>query len=147
MQKSLYAVGLLAVIGIGIFFWQSAQNPAYSETASGMGNIGSQDTPDPYDWVIRSTDKGFEPKELSIKQGDRVRFINESSQESWPASAIHPTHSLYPDKDENRCLGSAFDACRGLQYGEFFAFTFNYEGEWRYHDHLDASKTGVIKVD
>lgn len=97
--------------------------------------------------VISFTDTGFVPKEVTVKRGDIVRFTNESATlESWPASAVHPTHSIYPEKTEGDCLGSAFDACRGLKPGESWDFRFTRAGEWRFHDHIHASKTGVVFV-
>lgn len=97
--------------------------------------------------VISFTNDGYSPKEVSIQRGDIVRFTNNSTDlETWPASAVHPTHSIYPEKTEGDCLGSAFDACRGLKFGESWDFRFTKAGEWRFHDHINASKTGVVRV-
>lgn len=91
------------------------------------------------------TDNGFSTKEVKIKKGDAVRWTNQSSTLSWPASAIHPTHSIYPEK--GGCIDSTFDACRGLSKGESFIFVFNFVGSWKYHDHLDPSKIGTVVVE
>lgn len=91
------------------------------------------------------TDNGFSPKEVKIKKGDSVRWTNQSSALSWPASAIHPTHSIYPEK--GGCIDSAFDACRELNKGESFTFVFNFSGSWKYHDHLNPSKVGTVVVE
>ncbi|MEK7505844.1 MAG: hypothetical protein AAB597_03040 [Patescibacteria group bacterium] len=96
--------------------------------------------------LVSFTKDGFVPKETTIKKGETVRFVNNSDTDSWPASAIHPTHSIYPQKSSKDCLGSSFDACRGLKPGEFWEFTFDSVGTWRFHDHLSASKTGSIVV-
>lgn len=96
--------------------------------------------------TVTFTKDGYSPKEVTIKKGDTVIFVNEDSKETWPASAVHPTHSVYPIKTESDCLGSAFDACRGLKTGESWSFTFTEIGTWRYHDHLNASKTGSVIV-
>lgn len=99
------------------------------------------------DVVITYTEKGYVPTSVSIKTGQTVRFTNNAATEStWPASAVHPTHGVYPEKSSADCLGSAFDSCRGLKPGESWDFRFNVAGEWRYHDHIHASKTGVVKV-
>ena len=42
--------------------------------------------------VVKITDNGFEPSTLTIKSGDTVRFENDSSDDAWPASNVHPTH-------------------------------------------------------
>jgi len=97
--------------------------------------------------VISYTDESFSPNSVTVKKGQTVRFVNNSSQDTWPASAVHPTHSVYPEKTEGDCFGSAFDACKRLKPGESWEFTFNEVGEWRYHDHVHASKTGVVVVE
>ena len=149
-KKRLTVALIIAVTLAGSWFlWQknSTPEPGYREPAQlpGNGLIGTNED-DPYDVLITFTDEGYAPRDVTVAVGARVRFFNASHQETWPASAIHPTHSLYPGKESTDCLGSAFDACRGLKPGEYWAFTFNYEGEWRYHDHLDATKAGSVTV-
>lgn len=97
--------------------------------------------------VISYTEEGYAPANVTIKKGDTVRFVNNAtSQETWPASAVHPTHTVYPEKSASDCLGSSFDACRGLKAGESWEFTFNSAGEWRFHDHMHPSQTGTVIV-
>ncbi len=96
--------------------------------------------------VVTFTENGYSPASVTIKKGDVVRFENRANRDTWPASAFHPTHTIYPEKTTGDCLGSAFDACRGVPPGESWAFTFNHVGTWRYHDHLNAAKTGTIIV-
>jgi plastocyanin len=114
---------------------------------SGAGVVGNAERDkDPFDVTILYTDDGFEPRDIAVAQGTRVRFLNQSDRESWPASNIHPTHSLYPEKGSTDCLGSSFDSCDALQKDDFYDFTFNYIGEWRFHDHLRGYHTGTITV-
>lgn len=100
--------------------------------------------------VINITESSFTPSEITINAGDTVLFRNERNQLSWPASAVHPTHELYPGSGIQKCgsLGpmAIFDACRGLQKGESFSFTFNVKGAWPFHDHLAPSLKGKIIV-
>jgi plastocyanin len=91
------------------------------------------------------TSSGFKPNNITIKQNDTVVFINKDINEHWPASAVHPTHSVYPEK--GGCIGSTFDACKGLKQNENFTFTFTHKGQWKYHDHLNPGLTGVINVE
>lgn len=109
-----------------------------------VGTIAS-DT-DSFDVSVLFDGELFTPKDVSVRKGTRVRFLNTSDTEVWPASAVHPTHSIYPEKHESDCLGSSFDACRPLLKDEYFDFTFDAVGEWRYHDHVKAYKTGVVTV-
>lgn len=113
----------------------------------GHGVVGNASLDkDSYDITITYTNKGFEPNRLAITQGTRVRFLNKSSESTWPAVGVHPSHTLYPEKESTDCLGSAFDACQDLQPGEFFDFTFYYVGSWPFHDHSHAYQTGTITV-
>jgi len=88
--------------------------------------------------TIEITSSGFNPPELTINAGETVTFINKDTEPHWPASAMHPTHLLYPET--GGCIGSKFDACKELAQGETFSFAFNEIGAWKYHDHL---KPGV----
>ncbi|GIW65725.1 MAG: hypothetical protein KatS3mg094_244 [Candidatus Parcubacteria bacterium] len=100
--------------------------------------------------IIRITNNGFEPKEVEITKGTKVTWVNESSKPSWPASAVHPTHRVYPSSGIEKCgtpeQAKIFDVCRGLNKGESWFFVFNEVGEWYYHDHLNPSFTGEIVV-
>ena len=62
----------------------------------------------------------------------------------WPASAMHPSHKEYPTT--GGCLGSAFDACKGVKPGESWPFKFDIAGNWKYHDHLNPKNFGAIIV-
>lgn len=101
------------------------------------------------DPVVKITSSGFSPKTLTVKAGTTVTFVNEDSNKHWPASAMHPTHTLYPGSGIDKCgTGEEiFDACRGLAKGESFSFNFNEKGSWKYHDHLSVSSTGTIVVE
>ncbi len=93
---------------------------------------------------VEITSSGFSPNTLTIKTGETVTFVNKDSRPHWPASAVHPTHTVYPET--GGCIGSKFDACKGLAQGETFSFKFNQKGTWNYHDHLNPSLTGTIIV-
>lgn len=94
--------------------------------------------------TIEITSKGFSPNSLIIGAGDTVTWINKDTNEHWPASAKHPTHTVYPES--GGCIGSKFDACKGLKQSESWSFTFNEKGTWNYHDHLNPAFGGKITV-
>ncbi|MEK7107433.1 MAG: hypothetical protein AAB899_04585, partial [Patescibacteria group bacterium] len=98
------------------------------------------------DAVIIYTDDGFAPSSATIKKGQTVRWANNSGSKVWPASAVHPSHGAYPQKSASDCFGSSFDACRGLAQGESWDFKFDYVGEWKFHNHLNASQKGSVTV-
>jgi len=132
----------------------------YSQTSGGGsagGEVAQQVTNQPPpdelevgEFTIERTNNGYAPSPLTIKKGSTVFFVNNSSGKARPASAIHPSHTVYPGTDISKCggtnSGNIFDACRGLNPGEMFSFTFNEVGEWGYHDHLNSSKRGKIIV-
>lgn len=100
--------------------------------------------------VVRMTPSGFEPEKVEILVGDTVVFENVDTRERWPASNIHPTHSVYPGSNIEKCFTEAepgiFDACKGILTGEKHEFTFSKEGSWRFHDHLLPDEGGLIVV-
>jgi plastocyanin len=100
--------------------------------------------------IIKITTDVFEPKGVEIFKGTKVTWVNEQSNPSWPASAVHPTHEVYPGSSIKKCgtpeQDKIFDACRGLKQGESWSFIFNEVGEWYYHDHLNPSLKGKIVV-
>lgn len=78
----------------------------------------------------------FSPASVSVKKDGKVTWTNRGERPVWPASALHPTHRLYP----------GFDALRGISFGEEYSFKFDRPGVWKYHDHFNPSKTGTIEV-
>ena len=100
--------------------------------------------------IITYTDEGFSPSELTVAAGTEVTFVNNSSSDLWPASAVHPTHTVYPGSNISKCgteeASTIFDACVGIAPGGTYKFTFNEVGEWGYHNHLKVSEFGRIIV-
>ena len=96
------------------------------------------------------TNDGFVPRNLEINAGDTVIWTNRISRQTWPATAVHPTHTVYPGSTRSRCgSGTAedmFDACKGLNIGETYSFIFEERGSWSYHDHLRNSVRGTVIV-
>ena len=95
--------------------------------------------------AITYTSGGFSPSVINVKKGEEVTFLNESGGAMWPASAIHPTHTLYPT--QGGCVGSTFDACQGIEPGEAWSFKFDIAGSFKYHNHLNPSQTGTVVVE
>lgn len=151
-RNTLIAVIVVAVVLIGGFyiFRNTTSAPEVSLPGNEPGPSGTatatEETAGAAATVVY-TAEGFSPGTITIKKGETVRFTNEAQTDTWPASAIHPTHGVYPEKSAADCLGSSFDACRALKTGESWDFTFNHVGTWRYHNHLRANQTGTIVVE
>lgn len=117
---------------------QASENKAISEPAVSQPSAAHENT-------ITYTDTGYSPATVRIKVGETVTFKNQSSQTMWTASAVHPTHRAYPTT--GGCLGSTFDACKGVQPGDSWSFKFDIAGAWKYHNHLNPSATGTVVVE
>lgn len=102
------------------------------KTNTNPGNV----TPQLPTVQVSYTDQGFMPSSLEVRQGQTVKFMNVSTRGMWVASLPHPSHTLYPTFDQK------IEGTRG----EFYEFTFTKSGTWKYHNHVDPSKTGIIIV-
>ena len=166
MSKTILIIGAVIVvilIAALLLFNQSSeeqpiqgipidQAPPASEEEPSDGDTAVQPTVSSN--IVTYTDSGYPPNEITISKGDTVVFKNESSRTLWPASAVHPTHSTYPESNIQKCFdgdtendSTIFDACRALDAGEEWSFTFNEVGSWGYHNHLRFSNTGKIIVE
>lgn len=134
---------------------ESAEAPAPDSTVPETVVEGEQPFPRDINQADGSvtvvfTDSGYVPKDITVKVNQVVNFKNESAKETWPASAMHPTHTVYPGSDIQKCgtpeAGKIFDACRGFRTGETYSFQFGEVGKWNYHDHINAGNFGSITV-
>lgn len=92
--------------------------------------------------VVTYTDGGYSPAVLKVKVGDTVVFKNASLETMRVASMNHPTHKVYPTT--GGCVGSTFDACKGISPQESWSFRFDLAGSWGYHNHLHPSFAGTV---
>jgi len=145
----IIAVIVLIILGIGLLSKKNVQDETPEEDLPPQENIITE-TSEPAEYIVEITNEGFVPKNLEIKQGDKVTWINKLITEAWPASAFHPTHTNYPGSSIIKCgtveEKNIFDACGKLQKGESYSFVFNEVGSWAYHNHLQPSKDGKIIV-
>jgi plastocyanin len=102
--------------------------------------------------TITYTDKGFDPKTVTITQGQTVTWVNNSTHQMWIASAQHPTHMGYDGTSrEAHCAASytgaaPFDECKAEAASASYSFTFDKAGTWPYHDHVNSTMFGTITV-
>lgn len=112
----------------------STSTTGSSGGSSGSGSSGTSNTTGIYD--ISYTNNCYTPANRTIKQGETIRFINNSNRGMWPASDSHPAHNIYPE----------FDALKDTSPGGTYSFTFTKVGAWKYHDHSKPGCTGTITV-
>ncbi len=94
------------------------------------------------------TDSGFDPNFVTIHPGSMVAWVNEGQKPHWPASDVHPWHTLYPGSDINMCetKENILDACKGLEKSGSFSFVFDKIGKWGIHDHLAPGLSMTVEV-
>lgn len=130
-KKILITVVSIGLVFIGAYGVYKSQNSPGSDSKSVPTNT-DLDT----EYVITMTDDGFVPSEVTIYEGQTVKFITERSKLFWPASNFHPTHTIY----------SQLDPLKPIPIDESWSFTFAEKGEYRFHDHLFPSALGIIYV-
>ncbi len=122
MKKS-YLIGLIILVAIlTILFLKSNMTNGVSSTSTKV--------------VVLMKADSFDPEILTIKRGTTVEFKNVDTNAHWPASDIHPTHTIYPE----------FDPQKPIDAGTSWSFIFEKVGSWKDHDHLVPSTRGVIIV-
>ena len=150
MKKSAIVIIAVLVIVIGIFFFQNQQKASESTNLQEPLSLNLPKGSSPSQQTVEITSNGFSPETITIKQGERITWLNKKTGAGWPASAVHPSHKSYPNSDIAKCgtdeENEIFDACRGLAQGESYSFTFNEVGSWSYHDHLNPSSRGTVVV-
>lgn len=157
-MKYFWLVLVLLIIVLAWQLWPAPEvvPPAVSDEV-GIGDQTPPDsaTPPPEsaktdDNTVTYLDNGYQPKELTVKVGTTVFFQNGSISPLWTASAMHPTHKVYPGSDIAKCgtteATTIFDSCRNLSPGESWSFTFTQVGRWNYHNHSNPSHFGTIVV-
>ena len=86
--------------------------------------------------IVTLTEEGYEPQNLTIPKGTVVIFTTTRDSHHWPASDLHPSHSIYPE----------FDPLEPIPPEESWQFTFDRTGNWDFHDHLRSYYRGTINV-
>ena len=154
MNKVLIGLAVLAVLlaGIWMLFGQPEDvDQEEPETRSHEESTTKSEEGSTEKVIITYTDNGYVPSDITVTKGETVTFTNESSRGTWPATNIHPTHTLYPGSNRSDCEsaepGVMFDSCKVLDVNEEWSFQFNEVGEWSYHDHIRPGDTGRVIVE
>lgn len=123
MKKS-YLIGVIILVVLALAGWLLTQNsPSKSNSSFATAT------------VLMKKDN-FEPETVTVKKGATLEFKNMDATARWPASNIHPTHTIYPQ----------FDPRQPIDPGQSWSFTFNKVGSFKYHDHLIPSIRGTIII-
>jgi plastocyanin len=137
---------IIALLGVGGYYAmrQTAPAPSASETDTNTTSQPSQtqteskddDKVDAVAATITYADEGFTPAVTTIKSGETIRIVNNSSDPLELDSDPHPAHT------DNRELNVGMVAP-----GQSKTFTLTAKGTWGIHNHLDASNTAEVNVE
>ncbi len=134
-KKVLALVILILIIGVVAYFVFSKKNtapPTSSEVQSSTDTQPATET----SYTVDLSNDDFSPKNLSIKKGETVTWVNMSDKKATVDSDPHPAHTKYPPLN----LGA-------FAPGEKLSLTFNEVGTFTYHDHFNPKHTGTIIVE
>lgn len=145
MNKWIVVSLVVAVVAVATWLMRKDGSEMAGPTATPTPTVSPTPTPTPATPLVTYTDSGYSPATVTVKKGETVTWKNNSSHSMWTASALHPTHSIYPTT--GGCLGSTFDACAGIAAGATWSFKFDAAGTWKYHNHVDSSHYGTVIVE
>ena len=86
------------------------------------------------------TDSGFNPPSITVKSGENITWINNSSSTVQIGSDNHPTHTINQQITGDQLVIE-------LAPGESSKVQLTKIGTWGYHDHLKSSMIGTLIVE
>ena len=89
---------------------------------------------------VTFSDSGVSPSTVTIKFGESLTWVNNSSKSVQVGSANHPTHTLNKELTNGEFVTD-------LAPGASATVTLVKKGTWGYHNHLDPSVTGKVVVE
>ncbi len=153
---------LVVIAGAWYFMGQTAPAPATQNTSATSSPTGSTGTSGTGSGTgvsvggsvsvgspvtVHLTSSGFSPSSVTIKKGQTVQWVNDTSAPMWVATAQHPTHTVYSGTSlQQHCPGGGNDAFDQCQNGNTYSFTFDKAGTWNYHNHSNATQFGKVVV-
>ena len=147
MKKPVIIVLILAVIviGAGAYFMTRPSKISSTSTSEKVSttspDTNSNGTPaqsndqTQVSSTVIYTDSGFSPASTTIKSGESVKFVNNSSRALQLDSDPHPTHT----NNEELNVGA-------IGKGESVVVKLTTTGTWNYHNHLRTGDSGTIIV-
>lgn len=106
---------------------------------------------------VAYTNKGFNPKAITVPVGTTVSWTNESDKQMWIGSDPHPAHNGLPGFDQTgphnhensffQKSGLAREAQAHSGGHTVYRYTFAKAGTWPYHNHLSPNDKGKVTVE
>lgn len=155
MKKLIAVLIVVLLVGAGFVYFQMNETPV--PEAPVTSETPKDETPlvsSPISHTVLYDGKGFSPTTLTIKTGETVTFINQSTRGMWVGADEHPTHTSYDGTSTSEHCGKigpsrddVFDQCIAVQNGESWSFTFTKAGSFDYHNHVAGGASGTIVVE
>lgn len=138
--KTLGIIVAVIALGLGVFLMKgqvfnnsSAQTIPQATTVPSEASTPAIETEET---SVELTPSGYSPASLNIKVGTKVTFINKSGVNATVDSDPHPVHTSFPALN----LGT-------FKNEETLTFTFDKNGTYGYHNHLNATQKGTVIVE
>lgn len=136
MDKRLLYITIVVLLLVGIIYYLVNRGVSFPKQQENLSNLTPKVQTAKTQEVVTVTKNGFEPKELMVKTGTRIVWINKSGRPVTVNSDNHPSHLLFPFLN----LGEFGD-------GSSVQVIFDKPGTYPYHNHLDSSQTGTVTVE
>ncbi len=149
MKGVIIAVIIVLILGaLGYFFVMSDQFKSEEPAATSTKEQTKQASPSASDSdkesssvsTVTYTNSGFSPQSLTVKSGNSVSWVNDSSSNVQVGSDNHPTHTANQELTDGQFIIE-------LAPSESKTVQLVKTGEWGYHNHLKPSETGTIIVE
>ncbi len=136
--KIIIALAVVAAVAAGAILLTGDKDKTANNGSNNTNNSNnsSDDENIPAAATITYTDAGFSPASTTVKSGEAIRIVNQSSGVVGPSSDPHPTHNInteinFPDIDP----------------GESATVTVTEKGTWGLHNHLKDDHRATIIVE
>lgn len=140
-------VGLIGVLGLLFIFFVLTTKTHLSPTGNASSSPSTQISqaspsqysvpPLPHIDTVVLTDKGFTPSKITVKKGNAVKWVNNSSTDNASVSSDdYPTNQRFPEMN----LGK-FDGSNALSH------IFETPGTYTYHNQFNPKQTGTVIVE
>lgn len=135
--KVIIALVVVAVIAGGAVLMAGGGDDTANTGSNGTNNSNNSDGEDAeVAATITYTDSGFSPSSVTVKSGQAIRVVNESSGVVGPSSDSHPAH------DQNTELNFP-----DIDPGQSATMTVTTKGAWGMHNHLKEDHGTTIIVE
>lgn len=101
-----------------------------------LNQTAEQNSDTPVAATVTYTSSGFEPNNITVKSGDKIKIANSSHGQLEFSSDPHPTHTDNPELN----AGDTAD-------GKSTTITVTKVGKWGFHNHYNQSDHGFVTVE